>query len=342
MAKAYPEIWLPSRTDKGIEQHALLYFICGNPGLIEYYTDFLSHIRGLLDATESHTAYDVYGRNLLGFSDDDHEPFGKGNEPWDLNGQIEGIYDDVAARKQNGGIRGIDGGGVAKPYDYVILMGHSVGSFISVEIFHRHMRSPDRAPHLKLKFGFLLFPTLTHIGQSPSGTKVESCRRVFPVFDKVAHIGARLMLSVCHAAMLRWVVNKMLGFTPLTADVTARWLKSRDGVHQAIHLGLSELEMIREEKWEEELWEVAEDSEEGPPKFFMFYGREDHWVANWARDELIERRRKHGERGGRTKIMVAEGDIPHAFCTKDGEFFLLFFFSFSILFLLALVFFFYG
>src|SRR4051794_17851371 len=92
MAKAYPEIWLPSRTDKGIEQHALVYFICGNPGLIEYYTDFLSHIRGLLDATESRTAYDVYGRNLLGFSDDDHEPFGKGNEPWDLDGQIEGIY----------------------------------------------------------------------------------------------------------------------------------------------------------------------------------------------------------------------------------------------------------
>ncbi|KAH6889716.1 hypothetical protein B0T10DRAFT_39262 [Thelonectria olida] len=313
MAKTYPEIWLPSSTDKGIKRRALIYFVCGNPGLIEYYTDFLSHLRGLLHTTEEDAAYDIYGRNLLGFSDTDHEPFGKGNDPWDLEGQIEGIYDDVAARRVGG-----EGG---RPYDYVVLMGHSVGSFISVEIFHRHMKDPERAPHLSLRFGFLLFPTLTHIGKSPSGTRIESFRRVLPLLDNIAHTGARLILGAFPMGTLRWIVNKMMGFTPLTADVTARWLKSRDGVHQAIHLGLSELEMIREEKWEEELWEVTEehDDERETPKFWMFYGREDHWVANWARDALIEKRREHGERGGRTRIMVAEGDIPHAFCTKDDS-----------------------
>ncbi|KAH6975300.1 hypothetical protein BKA56DRAFT_590373 [Ilyonectria sp. MPI-CAGE-AT-0026] len=312
----YPEIWLPSGTEKGVKRHALVYFVCGNPGLVEYYTDFLTNLRGFLQKSEVETAYDIYGRNLLGFSDDDHEPFGEGNEPWDLDGQIEGIYDDVAAKRVR-----LGDGTAGKPYDFVALMGHSVGSFISVEIFHRHMKSPDRAPHLNLKYGFLLFPTLTHIGRSPSGTRVESVRRVLPILDNVAHIGARLILSVFTKGTLTWIVNKIMGFTPLTAEVTARWLKSRDGVHQAIHLGLSELEMIREERWGEELWEVAEqddddDDAQTTPKFFLFYGREDHWVANWARDELIERRREHGERGGRTKILVAEGDIPHAFCTK--------------------------
>ncbi|KAH7141242.1 hypothetical protein B0J13DRAFT_556470 [Dactylonectria estremocensis] len=310
----YPEIWLPSDTEKGVKRHALIYFVCGNPGLIEYYSDFLNNLRGFLQTSEVETAYDIYGRNLLGFSDDDHEPFEQGNEPWDLNGQIEGIYDDVAAKRVRGG-----DGAAGKPYDFVVLTGHSVGSFISVEIFHRHMKSPTRAPHLNLKYGFLLFPTLTHIGQSPSGTRVEAVRRVLPILDNVAHVGARLILNVFPKATLTWIVNRVMGFTPLTAEVTARWLKSRDGVRQAIHLGLSELEMIREERWGEELWEVTEHDDgdgQATPKFFLFYGREDHWVANWARDEIIERRREHGKRGGRTKIEVAEGDIPHAFCTK--------------------------
>ncbi|KPM37835.1 Vacuolar membrane protease [Neonectria ditissima] len=314
----YPEVWLPSGTEKGVKRHALVYFVCGNPGLIEYYTDFLTNLRGLLQTSEVETAYDIYGRNLLGFSDDDHEPFGEGNEPWDLDGQIEGIYDDVAAKR----VRTDDRTG-GRPYDFVVLMGHSVGSYISVEIFHRHMKAPDRAPHLHLRYGFLLFPTLTHIGQSPSGTRVEAVRRALPVLDRVAHVGARLILSVFPQRTLAWIVHRVMGFTASTAAVTAAWLKSRDGVRQAMHLGLSELETIGEERWGEELWEVAEqyeDAEGGTAKFFLFYGREDHWVADWARDELIERRREHGERGGRTKIEVAEGDVPHAFCTKDGEF----------------------
>lgn len=325
MTKPYPEIWLPSNTEKGVRKRALIYFICGNPGLIEYYADFLSHLRGLLHSTERAVAYDIYGRNLLGFSDDDHEPFGDGSEPWDLDGQVEGIFDDVAMRRVGGEV---GDGGEGVPYDFVLLMGHSVGSFIAVEVFHRHMNKPERAPHLRLRHGFLLFPTLTHIGQSPSGARVEACRRVVPGIEGLAHAGARLVLAAFTEGALRWIVHRVLGLTRRTADVTVRWLKSRDGVRQAMYLGVSELEGIREEKWGEELWEVAqEDGNEGGevdgkgvPKFWLFYGREDHWVANWARDELIERRREHGERGGRTRVVVAEGDVPHAFVTKDGEF----------------------
>ncbi|KAF7563580.1 hypothetical protein G7046_g519 [Stylonectria norvegica] len=311
----FPTISLPSDKRKGVKRHALVYFVCGNPGLIEYYTHFLNSLRGLLGNSEDDTAYDVYGRNLLGFSDDDHKPFGKGNEPWDLNGQIEGIYADIAEKRV--GLTDQK----EKAYDSVILMGHSVGSYICVEIFHRHMKLPDRAPHLNLQYGFLLFPTLTHIAQSPSGTRIEFFRRNIPILNATAHIGAQLLLRLFPEGSLRWVIERMMGFTPLAADVTARWLKSRDGVWQSIHLGISELENIGAESWEEELWEVAEGQDDGTDmaKFFMFYGSDDHWVANHLRDDFIERRREHGERGGRTKITVDEGDIPHAFCTRDAS-----------------------
>ena len=313
-----PNIFLPSDKSKGTKRHALIYFVCGNPGLIEYYSDFFNCLRGLLKTSEGGTAYDIYGRNLLGFSDDDHEPFGSDNEPWDLDGQIEGIYADVAERR----IAMDDEKEKPKPYDFVILMGHSVGAYISVEICHRHMKSPERHPHLNLQYGFLLFPTLTHIAQSPSGTRVEFFRRNLPIVDNAAHIGAQLLLKLFPESTLKWIIENMLGFTLNAAAVTAHWLKSRDGVWQSIHLGISELETIREEQWEEELWEVAEEHDDGSdtPKFFIFYGKNDHWVANRVRDDFIQKRTEHGERGGRTRIAVDEGDIPHAFCTREGEF----------------------
>ncbi|KAF4431874.1 hypothetical protein F53441_13873 [Fusarium austroafricanum] len=292
-----PQIWLPSERSEGSQQKVLIHYICGNPGLIEYYTDFLSHVRGLLNKIETDTAYDIYGTNLLGFSDhDDHEPFSSKNKPWDLEGQIEGMYDIVAAK--------------GKGYDVVILMGHSVGSYIAVEIFHRHMKNPKRAPHLKLRHGFLLCPTLTHLARSSNGVQFVLLRRFIPFLDTAATFLARLLLGLLSVASVTWIVQRLLGFTPASANITARWLKSRDGVHQAVHLGLTELEMICEEKWSDELWATAGE-ENGVPRFFLFYAKKDHWVHDGERKGIMERR------GNMARIMVDEGDIPHAFCTRE-------------------------
>lgn len=302
------EISLPSPRHKQTTNRALIYFICGNPGLIDFYADFFDFLRGLLSSSEGSTTYDIYGRNLLGFDDADHTPFGARNEPWDLEEQIEGMYDDVAARKTQD-----------RPYDFVILMGHSVGAYIAVEIFHRHMKQrATRAPHLELQHGFLLFPTLTDIALSSSGKHMASLMR-FTLFEANAHICAKAILSLIPENAIRWIVKNVMRFNAHAAAVVSGWLKSRDGVWQAIHLGKSELRTICAEKWEDELWEVTERSAT-TPKFFMFYARQDHWVADHARDAFIEKRREHGERGGRTSIAVDEGDIKHAFCVKESKF----------------------
>ncbi|KAK5995990.1 hypothetical protein PT974_04412 [Cladobotryum mycophilum] len=287
------------------------------------------------------TAYDIYGRNLLGFDDRDHKPFdGHISHPWDLEGQIKAIYQDVAERRvqlddEELRARGDDRPGHLRPYDSIILMGHSVGAYISVDIFHRHMKNPKRAPHLHLQHGFLLFPTLTNIAKSPKGVQATVLRLV-PTLESYGHIYAAYILHFFSLFVLHWILTRIMGFTHQTADVTAHWLKSRDGVRQALHMGISELDNIREEKWEEELWEVAEATEtntndndndgdvkraavlrQQTPKFFMFYGKHDHWVANHMRDAFIKKRKEHGTRGGRTKIEVDEGDIPHAFCVQE-------------------------
>ncbi|KAH7309511.1 hypothetical protein B0I35DRAFT_453241 [Stachybotrys elegans] len=298
-------ISLPSPQQHTARRHALIYFICGNPGLIDFYAHFLDCLRGLLN--EGDTAYHVYGRNLLGFVDDEHEPFGPGNPPWDLDRQIEGMYDHVASLRTETKDE--------RPYDEVILMGHSVGTYISVEIFRRHLEDPSRAPHLHLRHGFLLFATLTHIAKSPSGLGVARLLQV-PGFEANVHWLAKLPLALFSEGTLAWIVERVMGFTPAAAGVTARWLKSRDGVWQAIHMGLAEMRDIAEDTWEEELWEVAVRGGEGAaaadlPRFFIFYGKEDHWVANHLRDEFIEKRK------GSARIIVDEGDLPHAFSVKE-------------------------
>ena len=317
------ELSLPAEQPRGggAKRRALIYFICGNPGLVAFYADFLRCMRTLLGSRRGHrqTAYDIYGRNLLGFGDEEHEPFGRDNLPWDLKGQIGGVYQHVAARRTQEGA----------PYDSVILMGHSVGAYIAVEIFHRHTKSPDeKASHLVLDHGLLLFPTLSHISLSLSGQRASLLCRL-PGFEAYAHLVAGALLLLVPEATLRWVTRRLLGFDGPGAATAAAWLKSRDGVRQAIHLGMSELRGIGEETWGEALWEVSAEAGGGAgaggdggeaalPKFFMFYGREDHWVADHVRDDFIARRREHGERGGRTKIVVDEGSIPHAFCVREG------------------------
>ncbi|OAA52922.1 hypothetical protein ISF_09200 [Cordyceps fumosorosea ARSEF 2679] len=290
-------------------RRALIYFIPGNPGVVEFYTDFLRCLRALLDKTESSTGYDIYGRNLLGFRDADHAPFGAQNPPYDLDAQVNGVWAHVAAQRDAQG----------QPYDAVILAGHSIGAYLAVETFRRQSQHPK--PGLRLRHGFLLFPTISHIARSPSGLRVTALQRnrLLPGVEANLHRIAAALLLLLPQTALRWVWARYLGFSPAAAATLAEWLKSRDGVWQAIHLGRSELRQVREDTWEDALWdaEAAEGSAGVAPRFFFFYGKHDHWVDNGLRDEFIARHEARGDAQGRPSIEVDTGDVAHAFCTRE-------------------------
>lgn len=317
-------------------RQCLIYFLTGNPGFIDYYTPFLAHLRSLLDAIETQRAHNVtftiYGRDLAGFDDDDHPaPFNKtDNLPHDVEYQINDCFKHlVAANKIPSSGPTTPNPRAGEPFDEVVLIGHSLGTYIALELFHRHLHDPSLAPALHLRAGILLFATIAHLAKSPKGVHLDAIRNR-PLLARNVPLLAKRLLTLLPTAVIRWFVATVLGMPPHAADVTTRFLTSRDGVYQALYLGMDEMAVISNEVWAEELWEIGDEAiaaSHEVPKFFMFFGKQDHWVANEYRDRFIESREEHATREGapvhkrgRTRIVVDEGDLPHDFCLSKISF----------------------
>lgn len=337
-------------------RRTLIYFIPGNPGLAGYYVPFLKTLRELLDESATRACekgeavkveFDILSRNLLGFDDADHEPpFGiptrtetvedtEENVPFCLDDQIHAVWDSLEELVTDG------------RYDEVILMGHSVGAYIGMEVFHRHhiqLRHsqqqgsqgagvPVPVP-FTLKAGIMLFPTVWDIAQSPNGVKFDALIRNNTFMDRNAHFIAKYVVDLFPGWFLRGIIRRVMGFSDQGAEVTTRFLQSRDGIWQSLYLAKDEMGVITGEKWEREMWEARQDSEEegegnggeGADRFFFLFGQKDHWVADKTRDAFIQKREGHSE--GRVKVLVEEtGKVPHAFCIREYLFIFLPFYT---------------
>lgn len=261
---------------------------------------FLKTLRGLLDenlarvdgggggggsreegqGVKSESEIDIVSRNLLGFDDGDHEPpFGmtprprgdsdsqgtngngvsvseNENLPFSLEDQICAVWDTILELVTE------------TNYDEVILMGHSVGAYIGMEIFHRHRHHQIRKDQtdrqglkqdlFNLQAGIMLFPTVWDIAQSPNGRKFDMLIRNVPFMDRNAHFLARRMVDWMPTWVLKTLLRMpgLMGFSDLAAEVTVKFLKSRDGIWQSIYLAKDEMAIITAEKWDREMWEV--------------------------------------------------------------------------------------
>ena len=153
----------------------LIYFVTGNPGLIEYYRTFLTHLYGVLThntASDRSIEFQVYGRSLSGFEMNDAEiktMKWRKQPPYGLQDQIRHSEDELAELveevKESGGAKDVR----------VVLVGHSVGSYICLEIIRRlrahGMVGEDFETRVVGAVG--LFPTVVDIARSESGMKAS-------------------------------------------------------------------------------------------------------------------------------------------------------------------------
>ncbi|KAL9091874.1 MAG: hypothetical protein Q9165_004626 [Trypethelium subeluteriae] len=255
----------------------LIFFVTGNPGLIEYYRTFLTHLYGLLSrqttgssrALPSEIDLHVYGRNLAGYgSRDDRNKFDADAElqkrlPLGLQGQIE--YVELAlehtvrrintvkfqgqsrhdAKSQSGGSGKTDrvGSDFSRSVQ-VILIGHSLGTYINLELLRRS-RDDGRLRKGPVQFiGVLnVAPTVFDLAGSSHGKMGHSSFEIltdqqgwvtYPSFAVLAGQMIRLAATLIPMAILVNLVRIITRMPTVGAKVTAEFLKSPLGVTQAM------------------------------------------------------------------------------------------------------------
>ena len=135
-----------------------------------YYEPFLSRLSALVANSRvflsSRAGVCVYGRSLLGFCageglcGSDGGPAGLAEQVLYVEGAL------FAAVRGGSDSYGAAGGKRAK----VILIGHSMGGYVLLELLRRH-KSGVNAGDIDIIGGILLFPTIADIAKSPLGLK---------------------------------------------------------------------------------------------------------------------------------------------------------------------------
>lgn len=202
-------------------RHYLIFMITGNPGLAGYYTPFLSTLSTLLTHNPS-ISCTLHAHQFHGFSDSPDSTEPTRNHPWTLQEQIDDTLEDLIEYPPPSG---------RETYDGIFLIGHSVGSYVLLEILKQIGTSKITLPPVLA--GILLFPTVTHIAQSPSGKKFMRLLKI-PRFVERASWVAKGLVWPLGWGLTKWLVGVVARMPSDSAVVTTGFLRSRMGIWQAL------------------------------------------------------------------------------------------------------------
>ncbi len=318
-----------SGSDSRYRDLRIIVFITGNPGLVEYYHTFLS----LLADSEEGRGCVIYGASLGGFELDaklevnqedvvaDVENLlyptvtggRRGAKMWGLREQVElcmSRVDELVRRLRKDDVIAGTGEGhgetetLANEQDKredkrkveVILIGHSVGAWITLEMIrylrYRRRRGPvsgtdfenttgwyagtkggegneyEHLPELKweVEAAILLTPTIMDLPLSNSGRIAGPVLGNVPYLPEVAQWGAAGIKWLIGEQWLRWVLGSVTGMQEDEGnelETTVRFLLSDSGVKQSLFLARDELSAIRGDAWGDDVWRVLDEERMG-------------------------------------------------------------------------------
>ncbi|KAL9604252.1 MAG: hypothetical protein Q9219_000650 [cf. Caloplaca sp. 3 TL-2023] len=313
-------------------QEYLIFHIPGNPGLIPYYDPFLSTLHALLEASLALQSanFHICGHSFAGFeaSERDHPQL------TGLQKQI--YYTDDLLYHQVDKVRQRTG-----QTPKVILIGHSVGAYILLEIIRRHRSriENDGIEDFDLIGGILLFPTITHIARSPSGI-VASTLLSIPRAAQIASAIVKALTYFVPSSVLYYLIHFLMRFPDHAARTTTAFIKSPNGIKESLFLGKDEMDQITDDRWGKEIWGAATEpgtnsKDTISSNLVFFWGRRDAWVAQKTRNDLINARgfrvspslkkrsssnlASSAEEGWKPTMFIDDGRIPHGFCIKHSE-----------------------
>ncbi|KNE61777.1 hypothetical protein AMAG_06575 [Allomyces macrogynus ATCC 38327] len=266
------------KADDRFDAREVLVMIPGNPGCVEYYHEFLQtvyesapkpldiyaveHLNHTLHAYTTPHLYtlDDQVRHKLHFLD-----------------EIMRLYPRTTR---------------------VHLMGHSVGSYICLQLLR--IRGERLAREMHLGRVMLLFPTITHIKNTPNGVWISHLTRWLP--RTIAGLAAGALGSLPQSWLLP-LVRLCTGQTESHAQITARLIHSSVALN-ALYMANHEMDKILQldlptiDRW--------------LPHLTFYYGTTDQWVPLHMWHEVSEWW-PNGD------IHLCEKELPHAFVLGHGQ-----------------------
>ena len=145
--------------DLSRKEHLLIYFVPGNPGCIEYYNHFLTHLASLLEPDVTNVVYHVVGHSLGGFELSGNvggvlqleammtgcrtEDRTDGYHSWGLARQQAFVFESLrktVSLTQHVTVDNVNGNTEFKKVK-VIVVGHSVGAYLMMQTLQLRQES---------------------------------------------------------------------------------------------------------------------------------------------------------------------------------------------------------
>jgi len=265
-------LWWPCASEKPV---AVILFIPGNPGLVEFYRGFLSAIH---DQMKDEIA--VLAHAHLGHASHIPPP---PEQFLGLTPQVEGALEACDAVK------------ATYPAAKMVLIGHSIGAWISTKILRYRPGTVEAT--------FLLFPTLSEIAQSPNGRRLS--RLFHPPFP-------RFISAISPAC---WFIP-----TGLLACLFSDWPKQQITVLETL-IGspatvFASLTMAGEEMLQLRELDAA-FIQQHRAKLWIYYAEKDDWIAEeQAKVEKAMEDPNLSDTGDH--ITHCRHGVPHSFPLNHG------------------------
>ncbi|POG64465.1 hypothetical protein GLOIN_2v1463016 [Rhizophagus irregularis DAOM 181602=DAOM 197198] len=271
-------LWWPSKSN---DENYILFVIPGNPGVIDYYVEFLSTVHNELGKK-----IDIVGASMLGHSYGPHN-LGLKNL-YSLQDQIDHKIQFIDKLKS----RFTSQGDEKQPK--FIICGHSIGAYIGAQVLKAR-------PNHGIEMVYSLYPTLQHIVKTPNG-----------IMMNVSYLSS-LVLAASFVSNLRYfipptffkfLVSSLTRQKESMLNITLSALLHGHVVENTLYMASSEMETVCE--LDEEFYR------ENLGKFIFYFSEGD----KWAPLEHYEDMKKRFPEG---KVLLCEKNTPHAFVLSHGD-----------------------
>ncbi|KAF6766581.1 hypothetical protein DFP72DRAFT_1089123 [Ephemerocybe angulata] len=268
-------LWWPQK-DASQPPDTVILFIPGNPGLVEFYIPFLSGLQ-----ERDHTSRLA----ILAHGHLNHIPLPnlELNVPnHSLTAQVQSAIEAFDAIQAEFGSN-----------TKFVLIGHSVGAWIASQVLKARKDAVSNA--------FLLFPTISNIGNTPNGRRLSAIFKPLPrrIISSLGYAARLIPVAFLSFLFSDWPTSQLLVLQDLICSPLA--------IEATLSMASDEMKTIAD--LDLALLEDCKD------KLCFYYAEKDDWVGE-EKGDILTALHPHKES---VSIVHDTHGTPHAFCINHGD-----------------------